>query len=226
VYRNSPAVRTVVDVIVRNVGQLDLRLYEEIDEAERQPRPEHPAALSLRYPSEDVASDKFTRSMFKDFLLFDNAYALMEPAPGNQVSLNRMPAHMVEVLGLSMFRALAYRFHRFDGTFIDFAPEQVMHWHGENPEDPRVGLSRLDTLRSVIAEDAALQQAIVELANAGLTEPMWAYRPLEAAELSEKAEKRFGEDITNRLHNRNRQVVVMQEGTELRSFGVSRRTRR
>jgi hypothetical protein len=63
-------------------------------------------------PERDVASDKFTRSMFKDFLLFDNAYALMEPAAGNQVSLNRMPAHMVEVRGASMFTAEGYRFHR------------------------------------------------------------------------------------------------------------------
>ena len=82
IYRNSPAVRTVVDVIVRNVGQLDLRLYEEVSESDRQPKPEHPAALSLRYPSETVSADKYTRSMFKDFLVFDNAYALITPAPG------------------------------------------------------------------------------------------------------------------------------------------------
>jgi len=31
-YANSPAVRTVIDVIVRNVGELDLRLYEEVSE--------------------------------------------------------------------------------------------------------------------------------------------------------------------------------------------------
>jgi hypothetical protein len=114
-----------------------------------------------------------------------------------------------------------YRFWRPDGSFEEFDPGQVLHWHGENPEDPRVGVSRLDTLRSVIAEDAALQQAVVELANAGLTEPVWAFRPLEAPGLSEETENRFAEDLTNRLHSRNRRVVVTQEGTELRSFGVS-----
>ena len=221
IYANSPAVRTVVDVIVRNVGQLDLRLYEEISESEREPRPEHPAALSLRYPSETVAADKFTRSMFKDFLLFDNAYALLAEAPGLQLSFNRMPAHMIEVRGSSMFTAEGYRFHRRDGSFVDFTPDQVLHWHGENPDDPRIGLSRLDTLRSVIAEDTALQQAIVELANAGLTEPVWAYRPIEAAPLTEPTEQRLEEDLTNRIYRRNRRIVVTQEGTELRSFGVS-----
>jgi phage portal protein BeeE len=77
IYASSPAVRTVVDVIARNVGQLDLRLYEEVDDSERQPKPEHPAALSLRYPNETTPSDKLIRSLFKDFLLFDNAYALL-----------------------------------------------------------------------------------------------------------------------------------------------------
>jgi hypothetical protein len=47
IYTNSPAVRTVVDVIVRNIGQLDLRLYEEISESEREARPEHPAVSAL-----------------------------------------------------------------------------------------------------------------------------------------------------------------------------------
>jgi HK97 family phage portal protein len=223
IYASSPAVRTVVDVIARNVGQLDLRLYEEVSDSERQPKPEHPAALSLRYPNETTPSDKLIRSLFKDFLLFDNAYALLTEAPGNQLMFNRLPAHMVEVRGRSMFQAEGYRFRLRDGTWIDFAPEQVLHWAGENPSDPRMGISRLDTLRSVIAEDAALQAAIVELANSGLTEPVWAFRPLEAPLMSNEAEQGLAEDLTNRIHARNRKVIVTQEGTDLRSFGVNPR---
>ena len=34
-YANSPAVRTVIDEITRAVGELELRLYEEISESER-----------------------------------------------------------------------------------------------------------------------------------------------------------------------------------------------
>jgi HK97 family phage portal protein len=221
IYSSSPAVRTVVDVICRNIGQLDLRLYEEVSDAERQPKPDHPAALSLRYPNETTPSDKLIRSLFKDFLLFDNAYALIEPAPAGQVSINRMPAHMVEIRGRSMFTAEGYRFHRRDGSWVDFDPENVLHWSGENPDDPRMGVSKLDTLRSVIAEDAAMQAAIIELANAGLTEPVWAFRPLDAPSMSNEAEEGFSEHLTNRIHGRNKRVIVTQEGTELRSFGVT-----
>jgi HK97 family phage portal protein len=221
VYASSPAVRTVVDVICRNIGQLDLRLYEEVSESERQPKPDHPAALSLRYPNETTPADKLIRSLFKDFLLFDNAYALLTPAPGTQINFNRMPAHMVEIRGASMFQAEGYRFHLRDGTFVDFAPEQVLHWAGENPSDPRMGVSKLDTLRSVIAEDSALQQAIIELANAGLTEPIWVSRPADAPEWSNLAREGFEEDLTNRLKKRNRTPPVMEEGMRMESFGVS-----
>jgi len=221
IYTNSPAVRSVVDVIARNVGQLDLRLYEEIDEAERQPKPDHPAALSLRYPNEDTAADAFIRSLFTDYLIYDNAYALIVPATGQQLNFEHLPAGQIEIRGSSLFRAEGYRYWRVDGTWVDFTPDQILHWKGENPHDPRIGLSLLDTLRDVIAEDTALRQATVELAQAGLQEPAWVFRPLEAPEWSNDDRKGFEEDLTNRLRRRNKMPVVLEEGMEMRSFGVS-----
>lgn len=222
-YTNSPAVRTVIDVLVRNIGQLDLRLYEEVSEDERHPDPTHPAALSLRYPNETTTADSFIRSLIKDFLISDDAFAVIDPAPGGQISLNWVPYHMVEIRGSSLFRAEGYRVWRRDGTWVDFAPDNMLHWHGENPHDPRTGLSKLESLRDVIAEDVALRQATVELANSGLTEPAWVFRPLEAPEWSNDARKGFEEDLTARMRRRNKNPVVLEEGMEMRSFGVSPR---
>jgi phage portal protein BeeE len=166
--------------------------------------------LSLRYPNETTTSDAFIRSMFKDFLIYDNAYALMMAAPSNRLTLVRIPAYMVEVMGPSLFEADIYRVWTQgawtsngqwggSGTAIDFPADQIMHWHGEHPLDPRIGLSKLDTLRDIIAEDAALQQATVELAQSGLQEPTWVYRPLDAPEWSNDARKGFEEDLANRV---------------------------
>ena len=109
------------------------------------------------------------------------------------------------------------------GTWKDFPPASVLHWHGENPLDPRIGLSLLDTIRDVIAEDAALQQATVELANNGLQEPAWVYRPLDAPEWSTAARAAFEEDLQNRMRQRNKKPVVLGDGMEIRSFGMSPR---
>jgi HK97 family phage portal protein len=222
-YANSPAVRTVIDCIVRNVGQLDLRLYKEVSEAERTAQPDHPAAMSLRYPNETTSADQFIRQLFKDFLIFDDATALLMEAAGQKINMNWVPFHMIEVRGSSLFQADLYRYWRVDGSYQDFPPANILHWHGENPTDPRIGISHLDTLRDVVAEDAALRQATVELANAGLTEPTWVFRPLDAPEWSPEARDRFEEDLTARLRRRNKTPVVMEEGMEMRSFGVSPR---
>jgi HK97 family phage portal protein len=222
-YRNSPAVRTVIDLIVRNVGQLDLRLYEEISEKEREPRPEHPAALSLRYPNDTTAADSFIRGLVKDFLIYDNSFALKFSGSSNrQLILQRMPANMVEVVGRRLFMADAYKIHRDDGTSVMVEdPTDMMHWHGEDPDDPRVGIPPLETLRALIAEDAALQQAVVELAQSGLVSPSWVYRPGDAPQWSNEARERFEEDLTNRLRKSNKRPVVLEEGMELKDVGVS-----
>ena len=124
--------------------------------------------------------------------------------------------------GRAIFDAEWYRYHNpHDGTYTDFAPEQILHWRGENPHDQRLGLSPLETLRSVIAEDAAFQQANVELAKSGLQEPIWVYRPLEAPEWSNEARERAEEDMRNRLGRVNGQPLVFEEGMEVRRFGVS-----
>jgi HK97 family phage portal protein len=223
-YRSSPAVRSVIDYIARNAGQLELRLYEELSEREREPRPEHDAALSLRYPNESDSSDRWIRQMFKQFLINDDAYSLMTPAAGAQFSVFSVPTHMVEVAGESLWRADSYIITKRDGTRDRWPTENIMHWRGENPDDPRIGLSHLETLRGVVAEDAALQVAITELANSGLTEPVWAYRPLEAPLIADPATvERMEEDLTNKVHSRHRRVMVTQEGTDLKSFGVSPR---
>ena len=91
-YTNSPALRTVIDVIVRNVGQLDLRLYKEVSASERTPEPDHPAALSLRYPNQTTPSDKFVRELFKDFLIHDKAYSLIDKGANDQLTFARLPA--------------------------------------------------------------------------------------------------------------------------------------
>jgi HK97 family phage portal protein len=224
-YGNSPAVRTVVDLIARNAAQLDLRLYEEVTEAEREARPDHRAALSLRMPSPQMTRDQFVRAVFQDFLCFNNAYALkFRNRAAGRLILKPIPAQRVEILGESLFDPEAYKVYRRDGSFVIVEdPTDMVHWRGWNPEDPRLGLSPLETLRSVIAEDAALQATIVELAKSGLAGPAWVYRPLDAPEWENEDRARFEEDLQNRLRQAYKRPPVMEEGMELRNDGMSPR---
>ncbi len=220
-YTHSPAVRTVVDLIARNVAQLDLRLFEEIDDEERQPADDHPAALSLEYPSDTQTTDQWVRATVQDKLVFDNAYSLKFRA-GDRVILKHIPAHRIQILGQSLFDPDGYRVHRLDGSWVDILdPTDMVHWRGYNPNDPRLGLSPLETLRDVVAEEAALQVAIVELAKSGLAGPSYVYRPPDAPAWSNEARAGFDEWMRNQVKQSARKPFTLEEGMEFRSLGVS-----
>jgi hypothetical protein len=120
-----------------------------------------------------------------------------------------------------------YRVQMWNGAWYPdegmIPPQDMIHWRGWNAEDPKIGISRLETLRAVIAEEAAVQQALVELVKSGLAEPSWVWRDMNAPEWSAEARERFEEDLSNRLRWSGTKPPVLEEGMELRGFGVSPR---
>ncbi len=221
-YKKSPAVRTVIDLITTNVAQLDLRLYEEVDTDEREERPDHPAMRSMKYPNPSFSSDGFVRYIIRSYLLYGNAFATKHRGESSQRLFVPLPPERMEIWGPGLVPTY-YTIWNLDGTESDpIAADDMFHWREEgNFIDPRVGLSKLETLRPVIIEEAAMQTAIVELAKSGLAEPQWVYRPLESPEWSNEARRRAEEDISNRLRKSTTVPPVLEEGMELRGFGVS-----
>jgi hypothetical protein len=73
----------------------------------------------------------------------------------------------------------------------------------------------------VIAEESALQLALIELAKSGLAEPSWISRPLDAPEISGEGIARLEEHTANRLKNAAKVPPLLDEGMELKGFGFS-----
>jgi HK97 family phage portal protein len=227
-YANSPAVRTVVDLIARNVAQLDLRLYEEIGHDDRQERPDHPAMLSLRYPNDSTAPDQFIWALVANFLVSDNSYATKHRSgrADDPIQFMPIPPQRMEVGGRGLLPE-GYRVQMVNGDWFPaegfMPPSDVLHWRSWNAMDPRIGISRLETLRTVVAEEAAVQAALMELVKSGLAEPSWVFRDIEAPEWSPEARERFEEDLASRLRHSGSRPPVLEEGMELKGFGVSPR---
>ncbi len=220
-YENSPAVRTVVDLIANNVAQLDLRLYKEVEPDQRTEQEEHPAAESLRHPNPGVSSDQFVRFCVKSFLLYDNAFVLKLRGGGPTRAFVVLPPERVRVSGPGL-QPTFYRLWNLDGTESEpIAAQDLMHWRGENFTDMRIGISKLETLRSVIVEEAAMATQMIELAKSGFAEPVWVSRPEDAPELSRDGLGRLEEHTANRLRNANKIPPVMEEGMRLEGFGIN-----
>lgn len=221
IYRYSPSVRRVVDYIARNVAQLGLKVYERVSDDEREHAGDHPAAEALRNPNPQTPGQQFVATIVKDFLIYDNAYALKFRAGNGKLTLAGVPPHLVGLVGRSHFSVESYRIYRMDGTFFDVAPENIIHWRGYNPDDPRKGESYLETLREELAADAASRQATTELHRSGLALPGWIERPIEAPEWTEQGRKRFQEDAANQAKAAKRRIPVFEEGMVYKQGGVT-----
>lgn len=220
-YAHQPAVRRVVDYVARNVAQLGLKLYERVGDTERERDTDHPAAVTMAHPNAIDPADRFIFNFVADYLVHDNAYALKLARNGGPRTLIQVPPPAVAVNGTGQFTVESYSIYRADGTSFDVDPADVMHWHGYNPQDARLGLSKLETLRMILAEDAASQAASIELSKSGLAKPGYIKRPLEAPEWSEAGRQRFQESWASQSKSSPRKTPVLEEGMEFLDFGVS-----
>lgn len=221
-YERQPAVRKVVDYIARNVSQLGLKLYERQSDTERRRDTDHPAFQTMANPNSLGPSEEFIFGFLADFLVHDNAYALkFRGANDGPRVLIRVPPPAVGVNSSGRYTVDSYRIWRSDGTYFDVEPSDVVHWRGYNPSDPRIGVSRLETLRQILAEETAAQAASVELMKSGLAKPGYIKRPLEAPEWSQDARRRFEESWANRMKASARKTPVLEEGMEFADFGVT-----
>ena len=221
-YEHQPAVRAVVDYIATNASELGLHLYKRISTDEREPADEHPAAETMRHPNGQTSARQFIADAFTSYLVFENTYLVKLKGPGALRTLIKVPSQNVTVLGTSFYAVDTYRVFRTDGSWIDVPPEDMIHWRGQTASDPRVGVSRLETLREVLVEEAVTQSANVELARSGLKQPGYIERPLEAPDWdSNNGYERFIEKWRAALKEQSTRSPVLEEGMKFVPLGIN-----
>lgn len=190
-YRMQPNVRTCVDFLARNIAQLGLHVFRRVDETDRVRLRDHPLAVVLGQPLPaefKVTYYHLIESLMGDLGVYFNAFWLKVKVPNAPVGLLRIPPDLVTVKG-KLFPT-GYEIN-FNGSPKQIASSEIVHFRGYNPEDPVNGLSPLETLRRVLAEEhsagdyrehywqnAARQAGIIE-------------RPAAAPEWGETARARF-----------------------------------
>lgn len=220
-YRYQPAVRQVVDYVAGNIAQLGLKVYERVADDAREHRGDHEAAVAIRQPNPHTPGNQFLFELVTDYLIFDNSYALKLRGADGRLILVRVKPPMIGLVGRSHFSIESYRIYRQDGTFFDVPPEDMIHWRGYNPDDPRKGESKLETLREELASDLAARKSVTELHRSGLRMPGWMERPLDAPEWTDEARRRFQEDWSAQAMTSKRKVPVAEEGMTYKQGGVS-----
>lgn len=149
IWKQQPQVRTVVSFLARNIAQLGLHVFRRVSDIDRERAVDHPVSQLLARPNPYTTTYRFVESLVSDMAIFDNAYWLkIKPKDDQDAGLIRLDPTQVEVKGDSPYVAEAYKVAK-----QVFKPEDVVHFHGYNPADARVGVSPMETLRVILAED-------------------------------------------------------------------------
>lgn len=152
-YRTQPNVRTCVDFLARNVAQLGLHVFRRVSDTDRVRLTDHPLARLIARPNSWTTRYRLIEALMGDLGVYFNAYWLKLARDDNQMWLLRVPPQLMTVRG-----GLAPVEYEIDASIRrqKFSPSEVVHFRGYNPESATVGLSPLETLRRILAEEHAM----------------------------------------------------------------------
>lgn len=154
-YRGQPHVRTVVDFLASQLGQLGIHVYRRLSDTDRVRVHDHPLARLLRAPNEGTTRYAWISQTVMDYAVFGDAFSIKVRRP-NRLELYRVPPPAMQAFGDLVPRL--YTWTLPDGNTRLLDPHEVFHLKQYNPDDPVAGLSPLETLRKLLAEEEASTQ--------------------------------------------------------------------
>ena len=185
-WRTQPQIRTVVSFLARNVAQLGLHLYRRVSDLDRERVTDHPLARLLQHPNPYTTQYRFSESLVSDLAIYDNAYFMKVRLKDQPLALVRIDPRQVQVVGDDPFVAEAYRIGR-----QEFKRESIVHFRGYSPLDARVGMSPMESLRELLAEDRQATLYREQLWRNGARMSGYIERPLEAPQWTREGKERF-----------------------------------
>lgn len=152
IYRTQPNVRTCVDFLARNIAQLSIHLYRRVSDLDRVRVSDHPAAQTLMYPNPATTRYRLIESLMQDLGVYFAAFWL-KVRTNERLGLVRLPP--AEVATVGTVAPSAFLWYPQGRSPITFAPSEIIAFGGYDPINASFGISPIETLRQVLAEDIA-----------------------------------------------------------------------
>jgi HK97 family phage portal protein len=194
IYKTQPNVRTVIEFLARNIAQLGLHTFKRVTDTDRVRLMDHGLARAFRKPNPWTTRYRLVEALIADMGIYDRALWLKVKLPEQALSLLRVPPSIFTVEGNYLIPK-GFRIELGDGKRLEPTREQVVYFSGYNPDNNVTSVSPLETLRRILAEEAAA---------GGYREKFWQNaarisgvieRPADAPEWSDVARTRFVSEI-------------------------------
>lgn len=226
-YRVQSNVRTCVDFLSRNIAQLGLHQFLRVSDNDRKRLIGFGMSRIINRPL--PAKYKITRyrminALMSDLGIYFNAYLLKvrDQDSGDVLGLLRIPPIYISPEGSLVNTGYRLEIGSFRKT-ID--PDEIIHIRGYNPENPIYGLSPLETLRRILAEEDSAGRYREGLWKQGNRMSGYIQRPADAPDWSDTARERFLQEF-NDLYagdDNSGKTALIEDGMEWVSAGFSPR---
>lgn len=191
-WRTQPYLRTVVTFLARNIAQLGLQAFQRRADNDRV-RLRDGVAEVLARPNRATTSYELVYGLVADLALYDKAYWLTTPDP--EQPLSRLPVAWVTPRGGDALGPEKYEVRVNDrGESVEIPADQVLAFHGWNPEALSVGSSPVAALRELLAEQVQAARYREMVWRRGGKVGSVLSRPKDAPEWSDEARKQFKAD--------------------------------
>jgi len=156
-YRRDPNVRIPIDFLMRNVAHLaPPQVFRRVSDTDRVRLTDHQLAGWLKRPNPATTGYRLFETLMGDLGVYMEAFWLKvryDDAAGQpQIGLVALPPQEMAVKGGLLPTQFCWT---SNGREREFAPSEIVYFNGYNPIDRLRGLSLFETLRSIVAEDAA-----------------------------------------------------------------------
>jgi len=158
IYKTQPNVRICVEFLARNIAELAPHVFRRVSDTDRSRLAKHELAAWLNKPNPSTRRFRLLESLVGDLGIYFEAYWAKVRYRGiggrPAIGLVRLPPQEMNVEGRLMPTQFTWS---PDGARDPkpFAPSEIVYFNGYNPCNPLRGLSPLETLRRILAEESA-----------------------------------------------------------------------
>ena len=226
-YANQPYLRIVIDFLARNIAQLGIGFFDRLADTDRVHITDAPSVALFRRPNPTRTRYELIRDLVSDFALNDRAYWWLRKAVDAPAgwTLTGLPAGWLAPQGGDIFAPTSYRYaNPVKGTTQDIPADQIIAFHGWSPGRPDVGLSPVDTLKVILAEQKESHRFRLQLWKRSGRVGSFLTRPTTAPQWSEPAARQFREDWRASFSFDGPdagRTPVLEDGMELKRVGFS-----
>jgi len=197
-FETQPHLRTVISFKARNIAHCGLQVFERRTDTDRVRLRDDPMALLLAHPNASMTAHELIYGLVADYSLYDVAYWLLSENPAVVAGWEILPIPPAWVTRTGGGTAYAPTWMEVirpgSGQITTIDCADVIAFHGWNPGHPSSGISPVDALRGVLAEQIHANSYRQQVWERGGRVGTVLTRPVDAPAWSTEARTKFGRD--------------------------------